>query len=162
MAPGTGVILNNEMDDFSANPGTPNAYGLVGSEANSVQPGKRPLSSMTPTIVLKNGVPILSIGGAGGSRILTAVMQGVLRTLAVRPGDLRDGIFGPRLHHQWLPDALDAESSFPAEVLSELKSMGHTMGEVQWTAEMHGVYRNEQGSLISVHDPRTMGGAAAF
>lgn len=117
--PGTGVILNNEMDDFSAQPGKPNAFGLVGSEANAIEPGKRPLSSMSPTIVVKGEKPVMALGGAGGPAIITAVLQVIVNVLDLGM-DLPQAMSSPRFHHQYLPDVLIVEkgSSF-ARLLPE-------------------------------------------
>ena len=103
IAEGTGVLLNNELDDFAAKPGAPNAFGLVGFEANEPGPNKRPLSSMTPTIVLKNGKPFLVTGSPGGSRIITAVLQVLLNVIDHRM-TIAEAVQAPRIHHQWLPD----------------------------------------------------------
>ncbi len=111
VADGTGVLLNNELDDFAAKPGAPNAFGLLGGEANAPGPGKRPLSSMTPTIVLKDGKPFLVTGSPGGSRIITAVLQ-VISNVIDRKLPIADAVAEPRLHHQWLPDQVLVERGF--------------------------------------------------
>src|ERR1043166_3339867 len=103
IAEGTGVLLNNELDDFAAAPGVPNAFGLVGYEANEPGPNKRPLSSMTPTIVLYRGHPLIVAGAPGGSRIITAVLQVLVNVIDYRM-TLADAVQAPRIHHQWLPD----------------------------------------------------------
>ena len=103
VADGTGILLNNELDDFAAKPGAPNAFGLVGGDANAPGPRKRPLSSMTPTIVLKNGKPFLVTGSPGGSRIITAVLQIIINVID-RGMNIADAVAAPRIHHQWLPD----------------------------------------------------------
>jgi gamma-glutamyltranspeptidase/glutathione hydrolase len=110
--PGTGVILNNEMDDFSAQPGMPNAFGLIGSEANAIEPGKRPLSSMAPTIVVKKGRPVMALGGAGGPAIITAVLQVIVNVLDLGM-DLPRAVAHPRFHHQYRPDLLIVEQDAP-------------------------------------------------
>jgi gamma-glutamyltranspeptidase/glutathione hydrolase len=110
--PGTGVLLNNQMDDFSAQPGEPNAFGLVGSEANAIEPGKRPLSSMSPTIIVKDSRPVMVLGGAGGPAIITAVLQVVVNVLDFKM-DLAQAISLPRFHHQYLPDVLIVEEDSP-------------------------------------------------
>jgi len=110
--PGTGVILNNEMDDFSAQPGVPNAFGLIGSEANSIAPGKRPLSSMAPTIVVRDGRPILVAGGAGGPVIITAVFETIVNVLDFEM-ELPAALSEPRFHHQYKPDVLIVEDGIP-------------------------------------------------
>jgi gamma-glutamyltranspeptidase/glutathione hydrolase len=124
---GAGFILNNEMDDFSAKPGTPNLYGLVGGEANAVQPGKRMLSSMTPTIVTKDGKLLLVVGTPGGSTIITSVLQTIVNVVDYKM-NAKDATHAPRFHHQWLPDAVFIEQPnlLPEKTLEELKKMGHT------------------------------------
>ncbi|RZK93463.1 MAG: gamma-glutamyltransferase, partial [Hymenobacter sp.] len=106
---GAGFLLNNEMDDFSSKAGVPNMYGLVGGTANAIQPGKRMLSSMTPTILAKNGKLALVTGSPGGSTIITTVLQSILNTVDYG-GDAEQTVAAPRLHHQWLPDQLDVEA----------------------------------------------------
>ena len=108
VAEATGVLLNNELDDFAAAPNTPNAYGLLGSTANAPGPRKRPLSSMTPTIVVRDGKPFLITGGAGGSRIITAVLQTTVNAIDFGM-DVGAAVASPRMHHQWLPDEVSAE-----------------------------------------------------
>ena len=114
VADGTGVLLNNELDDFAAKPDAPNAYGLIGYEANEPGPGKRPLSSMTPTIVLKDGKPFLVTGSPGGSRIITTVLQIVVNVID-RGMDIAGAVSAPRLHNQWMPDQVFAEPGVPRE-----------------------------------------------
>src|SRR5437879_13801968 len=106
--PGLGFLLNDEMDDFTAKPGTPNMFGLVQGEANSIAPGRRPLSSMVPTIVVKDGKPFLALGAPGGSMIITAVLQVMLNVMDFGM-NVQDAIDFPRIHHQWKPDRLDIE-----------------------------------------------------
>jgi gamma-glutamyltranspeptidase/glutathione hydrolase len=124
------------MDDFSSKKGVPNAYGLVGFEANEIQGRKRPLSSMTPTIVFKDGKPYLVLGSPGGSRIITTVLQVVLNVLEHKM-NIKKAVISPRIHHQWLPDVLLVEEGFSSDTLSLLKAKGHTirpsrtMGSVQ-------------------------------
>ncbi len=112
VAEGTGILLNNELDDFAAKPDAPNAYGLIGSEANEPGPGKRPLSSMTPTIVLKDGKPFLVTGSPGGSRIITAVLQ-IIVDVIDRGMDIASAVSAPRVHNQWMPDQVYAEPGLP-------------------------------------------------
>lgn len=161
MVPGTGMFLNNEMDDFSVKPGTKNIYGLTGGEANSVAPGKRPVSSMTPTIVLRDGQPILSVGGAGGSRIISAVFQIILNDLAVKPRDVRNAVFASRIHQQWLPDQLDLEPGFKPEAWQQLKAKGHNVVKPEWDAHAQAVGINESGQVEAVTEPRDAGGVVA-
>jgi gamma-glutamyltranspeptidase/glutathione hydrolase len=123
-APGLGFLLNNEMDDFSVKPGEPNMFGLVQGETNAIQPLKRPLSSMTPTIVLRDGKLYMVVGAPGGSRILTAVMQVILN--AVDFGmNAQDAVDYPRFHHQWKPDKLYLEKGFSPDTVALLKARGH-------------------------------------
>lgn len=123
-----GFFLNNEMDDFSIKPGVPNMYGAVGGEANAIKPGKRMLSSMTPTVVLKNGQPYLVIGTPGGTTIPTSVFQTLVNILEFNMST-EDAIWKPKFHHQWLPDRLDLEKGFPEEVKKKLEAMGYITHE---------------------------------
>ncbi len=159
VADGTGVLLNNELDDFTAAPGASNAYGLVGFEANLPGPGKRPLSSMTPTIVLKDGRPVLVTGSPGGSRIISTVLQVIVNVLDYRM-DVAAAVAAPRLHHQWLPDEVRVERGFADETLAALKSMGHVIVVPlgQTSANSIAVTRN---GLLGAPDPRTRGAEAA-
>ena len=126
VADGTGVLLNNELDDFTAKPGTANAYDLIGFNANLPGPGKRPLSSMTPTIVLKDGKPFLITGSPGGSRIITTVLQVIADVIDFHmPVDKAVG--APRLHNQWEPDQTYVEPGFAPAVLDALKARGHVL-----------------------------------
>ena len=122
--PGLGFLLNNEMDDFASKPGTPNMFGLVQGEANAIQPGKRPLSSMTPTIVLKDNRLFMTVGGPGGSRISTAVMQVILNVIDFGM-NVQDAVDAPRVHHQWLPDKLSLERGISPDTVALLKSRGY-------------------------------------
>ena len=124
IADGTGVLLNNTLDDFTAKPGAANAYGLVGFDANLPAPGKRPLSSMTPTIVLKGGKPFLVTGSPGGSRIITAVLQVITNVIDFHM-PVAEAVSAPRLHHQWQPDEVLVEPGFSPDVLDALKARGH-------------------------------------
>jgi len=126
VADGTGVLLNNELDDFTAKPGASNAYGLVGFNANLPGPGKRPLSSMTPTIVLKDGKPVLVTGSPGGSRIISAVLQVIVNVLDFHM-DVAAAVSAPRLHHQWQPDQVFAERDVLPALLDALAARGHTI-----------------------------------
>jgi gamma-glutamyltranspeptidase/glutathione hydrolase len=126
VADGTGVLLNNELDDFTAKAGASNAYGLVGFAANLPGPNKRPLSSMTPTIVLKDGKPFLVTGSPGGSRIITAVLQVISNVIDFRM-TIDQAVSAPRLHHQWQPDETYVEAGFPASVLDALQARGHKL-----------------------------------
>jgi len=122
---GAGFLLNNEMDDFSAKPGTPNLYGLIGAEANAIEPGKRMLSSMTPTIVEKNGKLFMVVGSPGGSTIITSVMQTFLNVVEFNMS-LKEAIEKPRFHHQWLPDQIYFEDNGVSEqTINQLQNMQH-------------------------------------
>ena len=154
MAPGTGVLLNNEMDDFSAKAGTPNAYGLVGEDANAVGPGKRPLSSMTPTFLVGPDRTIV-IGTPGGSRIITMVLLGSLELIA--GGSALDAVSRPRIHHQYLPDVLSVErDALDAEAIAALTEMGHTVAPLERTwGNMHVVvWDHTENQLDAASDPR--------
>ena len=124
VAPGTGILLNNEMDDFSAKPGVANAYGLIGGEANAIEAGKRPLSSMSPTIVLKDGAPFLATGSPGGPRIITTILQIVMNVID-HGMNIAAATAAPRVHHQWLPDTLRVERGFSPDTLDLLAAKGH-------------------------------------
>lgn len=121
---GAGFLLNNEMDDFSAKPGSPNGYGLIGGEANKIEPRKRPLSSMTPVIVTKDGKAVLASGSPGGSTIITAVMQVVLNVIEWDM-NISEATHRPRIHHQWLPDRVTVEPALSRDTLDKLAAMGH-------------------------------------
>lgn len=153
--PGTGILLNNEMDDFSAKPGTPNAYGLVGGEKNSIEGGKRMLSSMTPTIVTKDGEFFLATGSPGGSRIITAVMQTILNVLD-HGMNVKEAVLAPRVHHQWLPDILYLEKGVGNGLAKALREKGHTVETGGMVGRTHSVARKE-GFLYGAADPRRVG-----
>ena len=157
VVPGTGIVLNNEMDDFSSQPGVPNVFGLIGAENNAVAPGKRPLSSMSPTIVLDaDDQPVLTVGAAGGPKIITQVVQTIVRRLDFGQS-LRDAVAAPRLHHQWRPDRVLAEKSVPKTVLAGLKKLGHKIEVIEKSGVAQAIGRDEQGELVGVHDPRVPG-----
>ena len=123
---GAGFLLNNEMDDFSISPGVPNMFGAVGGDANAIAPGKRMLSSMTPTIVLRDGKPYIIIGTPGGTTIPTTIFQLIVNLIDFKM-DPVTAINAPRFHHQWLPDEVQVESDFPKQVVEDLRSMGYTI-----------------------------------
>ncbi|WP_440133866.1 gamma-glutamyltransferase [Chitinophaga sancti] len=155
-----GFLLNNEMDDFSVKPGVPNMYGLVGNEANAIQPGKRMLSSMTPTIVLKNQIPYIVAGTPGGSTIITSVFQTLMNLLEF---DLspKEAVDAPKFHHQWLPDEVVVEEDFEKAPLEGLEKMGYKItskGHIGRTE----VIRNVNGQLEAVGDKRGDDSAAGF
>ncbi|XHX77566.1 MAG: gamma-glutamyltransferase [Stenomitos frigidus ULC029] len=162
VVPGTGIILNNEMDDFAIAPGVPNAFGLVGGDANAIAPGKTPLSSMTPTIVTENGQLRLVVGAPGGSTIITTVLQVVLNVL-VYDMDARRAIAAPRLHHQWLPDQLRVErNGLDRLTLDNLRQRGHTITEGNTWGNAQAIIRASDGTLEGAADPRGEGSAYGF
>src|SRR5690349_13039372 len=159
VAEGTGVLLNNELDDFTSKPGTANAYGLVGYDANLPGPGKRPLSSMTPTIVLKDGKPFLVTGSPGGSRIITAVLQIIVNAIDFQmPIDL--AVSAPRLHHQWQPDEVYVEPGFAPEVLEALAKRGHNIVPTPSYSSTNSIEIMPR-TYIGAADRRTRGSLAA-
>lgn len=156
IVPGTGVILNNEMDDFAAAPQVPNAFGLVGSEANAPGPRKRPLSSMSPTLVLKNGQPFLAVGGAGGPTIISQTVQHLVAVLDLKQS-MTDALGSPRLHHQWAPDELRMESAFGGPLIDAMKQRGHAVREAgsPGIGVSQGLRRDEaNGAWEAAADPR--------
>jgi gamma-glutamyltranspeptidase/glutathione hydrolase len=159
VAEGTGVLLNNELDDFAAAPRAPNAYGLVGGEANAPGPGKRPLSSMTPTIVLKDGKPFLVTGSPGGSRIINTVLQ-IVSNVIDRGMPIADAVAAPRIHHQWSPDEIHAEPELPAEVVQALRARGHKVIEIRPFGSANSILITPQG-FVGAADARTRGALAA-
>ena len=159
--PGTGIFLNDEMDDFSIQTGTPNLFGLVGGEANAIEPQKRPASSMSPTLVLENNRNILAVGAAGGSRITSHVFQVLVNVLEHPEEGLRAALFEPRIHHQWTPDELSVESGFDEETVEALRRIGHSVVATDRTALVQAVFKDKSGNLEAVFDPRDEGGAEA-
>lgn len=151
--PGTGVIMNNQMDDFSTQPGVPNAYGLVGAEANSIQPGKRPLSSMSPTLVIKDGNPMMTLGAAGGPTIITQVVQTLINTLDLKL-PLDQALSKSRIHQQWRPDSLFVEGNLPANIRTELEKKGHSLKELGPYGSTQAILMGQDGKLIAVSEPR--------
>jgi gamma-glutamyltranspeptidase/glutathione hydrolase len=159
VADGTGVLLNNELDDFTAAPGASNAFGLVGYEANLPGPGKRPLSSMSPTIVLWDGKVVLVTGSPGGSRIISTVLQVIVNVLDYHM-DVAAAVAAPRLHHQWMPDEVKVEPGFPDEVLAGLRARGHSVAESMGYSSANSIFVTPNG-LLGAPDPRTHGAEAA-
>ncbi|MGW5956884.1 gamma-glutamyltransferase [Methylorubrum thiocyanatum] len=155
VAEGTGVLLNNEMDDFSAKTGARNAYGLVGGEANAVAPGARPLSSMTPTFVFRDGKLLLVTGSPGGSRIITTTLQVIVNVLDFRM-NLAQAVAAPRIHHQWQPDVLMAEEGISPDTLALLRAKGHNV-KVGATSGSANSVMAEDGLLAGASDPRQRG-----
>lgn len=161
---GAGFFLNNEMDDFSAKPGVPNVYGLVGKEANAIQPGKRPLSSMTPAIVNKNGEPYIIIGTPGGSTIITTVLQ-VILNVTVYEMDIQQAVSMPRVHHQWLPDVIMVEPfGIAAETRTALEARGHEIVLYRWgyIGQANGIVITQSGLITGGADVRGENAAAGY
>ena len=155
VAEGTGVLLNNEMDDFSAKPGAQNAYGLVGSEANAVAPGARPLSSMSPTFVFRDGGLVLVTGSPGGSRIITTTLQVIVNLLDFKM-NLAEAVAFPRIHHQWRPDALLAEQGLSPDTIALLQAKGQKVKVGSTSGSANSVMRLD-GLLAGASDPRQRG-----
>jgi gamma-glutamyltranspeptidase/glutathione hydrolase len=162
VVPGTGVLLNNQMDDFSAQPGVANYFGLVGAEANAVAPGKRPLSSMSPTIVLKAGQPVLGVGAAGGPTIISQTLLIILYTIDFGM-PLDAALAQPRFHHQCKPDELKIEKRAREGALKDLEQRGHKLAPVEALGVTQAVGRTADGAaFIGVSDPRSEGKAAVL
>jgi gamma-glutamyltranspeptidase / glutathione hydrolase len=159
VAEGTGILLNNELDDFAAKPGVPNAYGLLGGDANAPGPGKRPLSSMSPTIVLKDGRVFLVTGTPGGSRIITTVLQ-VLSNVIDHGMNVAEATIEPRIHHQWLPDQAAAERGFSPDTIRLLTSLGHSVAIGNTSGSAHSIMRTPEG-WAGAADTRQRGTLAA-
>lgn len=160
IVPGLGVIMNNQMDDFSIAPGVPNAFGLIGGENNAIAAGKRPLSSMSPTIVLKDGQPILTVGAAGGPQIISQVVWAIVNRLDLELS-MTAAVAAPRLHHQWSPDRLLIEETMPGDVAEQLQQRGHELQRSAVVGLTQAIaLERESGLFVGVSDPRT-GGAAA-
>ncbi|WP_437610451.1 gamma-glutamyltransferase [Erwinia sp. V71] len=160
VAGNSGILLNNEMDDFSAKPGTPNVYGLVGGEANAVQPYKRPLSSMSPTIVAKDGKTWLVTGSPGGSRIITTVLQMVVNSIDFGM-NVAEATNAPRFHHQWLPDQLRVEKGFSPDTLRLLESKGQHVKVQAAMGSTQSIMLGPDGALYGASDPRSPGDLTA-
>ena len=159
IAEGTGVLLNNELDDFAAKPGAANAFGLVHGEANLPGPRRRPLSSMTPTIVLKDGKPMLVTGSPGGSRIISTVLQ-VVTNVIDHGMSLESATSNPRMHHQWLPDEVSMERGMPEAVIRALEARGHKVSQRAPGTPANSILLTRDG-MIGVADARTRGALAA-
>jgi len=164
--PGAGFLLNNEMDDFSAKPGMPNGYGLLGGEANSIEPGKRPLSSMTPTFLFKDGEPVMATGSPGGSTIITVVLQTILNVMEFDM-NVQAAVNMPRIHHQWYPDRLFLEPGHSVDTRRMLGQMGHqvkTGANEAWDTVLgsaQSLARSVDGLILGAADPRRPGSFAA-
>jgi gamma-glutamyltranspeptidase / glutathione hydrolase len=152
--------LNNEMDDFSAKPGAPNSVGLVQGEGNAIQPGKHPLSSMTPTIVLRGGKLYLVVGTPGGPTIINSVLQVLVNVLDFGM-NVQDAVAWPRIHHQWLPDELRMERGFSPDTVALLEAHGYHIEMVKSMGEVAAVLV-ENGWLAGAADPRSEGTAEGY
>ncbi len=159
VAEGTGVLLNNEMDDFSAKPGVPNAYGLLGGKANAIEAGKRPLSAMTPTIVLKNNQPFLVTGSPGGSRIITTTLQLIMNVIDHQM-NVAEATYASRIHHQWFPDEIRVERSLNEDTIRLLRAMGYKVVVKSAMGATQSIMLTADG-LFGASDPRTAQGKAA-
>lgn len=160
---GAGFFLNNEMDDFSAKPGVPNQFGLLGNIANEIEPGKRMLSAMTPTIVLKNEKPFLIVGSPGGSTIITVVACVILNSLEFGM-NLQQAVSAPRVHHQWFPDEIQFENfAFTKDVKEKLESLGHKFGRKRIMGRVDAIMiDSETGKVTGITDPRGDGRLEGF
>ena len=163
VAEGLGFFWNNEMDDFSAKPGTPNQFGLVGGEANAIAPGKRMLSSMTPTMVLRDSEPLLVLGSPGGGRIINTVLQVILNVVDFDL-PLREAVAAPRIHHQWLPEHVSWERlAVNPDVQKALEAIGHRFAErPRSIGRCQAIRIRADGTRVAVSDPRSGGTAVAF
>jgi gamma-glutamyltranspeptidase/glutathione hydrolase len=160
IVPGTGVLLNNQMDDFSIQAGVPNSFKLVGGDANAIAPGKRPLSSMSPTIVLdEKGEPMMTIGAAGGPTIISQVLC-VLTAYIDLGDDLPAAMARPRFHHQWSPATLRIEDNFDPAILKDLKLRGHELAPVKPAGATNAIVRKADGTFVGVSEPRQAGKSA--
>ena len=155
VAAGTGVLLNNEMDDFSAKPGVANAYGLIGAEANAIEQHKRPLSSMSPTLVMHDGKPFLATGSPGGSRIITTTLQ-ILLNVIDHKMNIAAATAAPRIHHQWLPDYLRVEQGLSRDTIERLNAKGHQVKIKRAMGSVQSVMRSEAG-FFGASDTRRRG-----
>lgn len=153
VANGTGILLNNEMDDFSAKPGVPNGYGLIGGDANAVEGKKRPLSSMSPTLVFKNGKPIMATGSPGGSRIITTTLQIIMNVIDHKM-NIAEATNAVRVHHQWLPDELRIEKGLNQDTIKLLKAKGQNVVEKEAMGSTQSIMHTDKG-FFGASDPRT-------
>nr|WP_259397298.1 gamma-glutamyltransferase [Shewanella sp. SG41-4] len=158
VAKGTGILLNNEMDDFSVKPGTPNGYGLIGGEANAVEGNKRPLSSMSPTMVMKDGKPFIVTGSPGGSRIINITLQMIMNVIDHNL-NIAEATAAARMHHQWLPDFIWVEHTLNRDTISLLEAKGHKVKVQESIGSTQSIMMTEQG-LFGASDPRRAGSAA--
>ncbi|MDP6244251.1 MAG: gamma-glutamyltransferase, partial [Myxococcota bacterium] len=162
--PGTGIVLNNEMDDFSKAIGRPNVYGLVDERgANAIAPGKRPLSSMTPTIVSRDGRPFMVTGSPGGPRIITTTLLTILNVMDFGM-DVQEAVAAPRYHHQWLPNKVYAESGLDESIVAGLRKRGHEVevADRTWSSAQAIVIDSKTGAHLGGSDPRGDGAARGY
>ncbi|WP_426137611.1 gamma-glutamyltransferase [Psychrobacter sp. TWR1-1-1] len=157
VAEGTGILLNNEMDDFSAKPGVPNGYGLLGGEANAVEANKRPLSSMSPTLVFKDSKPYIVTGSPGGSRIITTVTQ-IISNVIDHDMNIAEATHAPRIHDQWLPDEIRVEKALNIDTVKKLESMGHTVSPKSAMGSTQSIMITPNG-VYGSSDPRIVDAA---
>ena len=161
-AEGLGFLLNNEMDDFAVKQGVPNAYGLIQGPANSIGPGKRPLSAMTPTIVLKDGKLFLVLGSPGGPTIITTVAN-ILMGVVDFGLDIQEAVNAPRFHHQWLPDAIDVEDRLSPDTMNLLRSKGHTLKPAHFWGDGECIMVDPKtGERLGASDARNNGKAVGY
>ncbi|MCA9068735.1 MAG: gamma-glutamyltransferase, partial [Planctomycetaceae bacterium] len=158
--PKFGIVLNNEMDDFAAILGEPNAFGLIQSEANMVEPGKKPLSSMTPTIVLQDGKALIALGGSGGPRIISSTLQVLLNIMRFDMAP-QPAVAEPRIHHQWLPNIVYIEPPLYEKMKGSLQERGHNVGKRTILAVVQAILRTPKG-LEAASDPRKHGSPAGY
>lgn len=161
VVPKTGIVLNNEMDDFSIKPGVANLYGALGNDKNAIEAGKRPLSSMSPTIVMRNNKPILALGSPSGTRIISCVLQTIVNNFIYDTG-LYQAIALPRFHHQWQPDILWVEQNLSTDTVSKLQTMGYTVKNKNLGCSVQAVARLDDKQLVAVSDPRGYGLAVGY
>jgi gamma-glutamyltranspeptidase/glutathione hydrolase len=158
--PKTGMLLNNEMADFASSPGNANAFGLVQGEANKIEAGKRPLSSMSPTIIMRDGMPWLATGSPGGSVIITTVVQMALNAMEFDM-NVATAAAEPRIHHQWMPDALQMEEGFSPDTVRLLQAMGQQVNIAGRTTGRTNSIMLEGGWMFGASDSRRPGGWVA-
>ncbi len=161
IVPGTGVVLNNQMDDFSIAPGKPNAFNLVGGDANAPAAGKRPLSSMSPTIIMKDNRPVMTLGAAGGPTIISQVVLSATNVLDLGD-DLDSALRRARFHHQWLPDRVEIEDTAPKDLIAGLKKLGHKVETASSMGVTQAILRLPDGRFMGASDPRVNGKAAGW
>jgi gamma-glutamyltranspeptidase/glutathione hydrolase len=162
VVPGTGVLMNNQMDDFAAQPGVPNFFGLVGGDANAIAPFKRPLTSMSPTFVTENGRPIFAVGAAGGPTIISQVVLAVVHQVDFGM-DAATALAQPRFHQQWQPDELRVEAGISPSTIQELERRGHRIVQMGAIGAAHALGRSpDSATLIGASEPRGYGAAQGW